>query len=148
MSVSSRNSTRTRRIFGGAEPAGEGEAAYARPLMNPADQAVAETLPVGTTYRVFPGPKNGGVAWSYHINRVSAAGAASELTFWYSNLPNPDPATAAHWVDSGIVAIDLTSTADLHATVEKAPTWIMAKAVVAVSTGTLWAYVRCTNVDE
>ena len=51
-----RNSTTTRRIFGGKEPqatfAEVGSAAYARPLGNPNDQAVAETLAVGAAAAV------------------------------------------------------------------------------------------------
>ena len=146
------NSTRARRIFGGKESAPETSSlTYSRPLNNPADMVVAETLPVATTRRCFPGPKgdSGGV-WSYHINVVTAAGATSTLKFYHSNLPNPDPTDATHWVDSGITAIDLTSTsADAHATLTgKYPTWIKAEAVVANSTGTIWCYVRSAGVEE
>lgn len=148
-----RSSSRTRRIFGGKAPqptfAQQGTKAYQRELENPTDQDVAETLAVGTHYRKFPGPAGSGSMWSYHINPTSAAGATSALTFWYSNLPDPDPETAAHWVDSGIAAIDLTSTADSFATVvDKAPVWIMAKAVIANSAGQLYGYVRSACIEE
>lgn len=148
----SRNTSRTRRIFGGKEPQGAvadvGSAAYARPLNNPTDQDASETLAVATHYRKFPGPSGLG-EWSYHVNPTSAAGAASALTFWYSNLPDPDPTNAAHWVDSGISSIDLTATTDAQASVTgKYFAWIMAKAVVAASTGALWAYVRVAGVEE
>jgi hypothetical protein len=147
-----RNSTRTRRIFGGGggQPtfAAAGSAAYARDLGEPANQATTESLAVGTHYRVFPGP-SGLDSWSYHINPTSAAGATSTLAFLYSNLPNPDPETAAHWVDSGITPIDLTATTDSHATVTgKYPAWILAKATIANSGGALWGYVRVPGVEE
>lgn len=135
-----------RRIFGGALA---GPNAYTRPLLNETDQAVAETLAVGTTRRVFKGPVGDGAHWSYHISVVSAAGATSALTFKYSNLPNPDPTNADHWVDSGISPIDLNAAADSFATLgTKSPEWIMAEAVVANSTGTVWGYVRVGGVDE
>lgn len=149
----SRNTSRTRRIFGGKESAPPtGSATYARPLNNPTDQAVAETLPVATTYRKFPGPdaaRGGGPAFSIHVNPVTAAGATSTLDFYYSNLPDPDPTDATHWVASGITQIDLTSTNDTFITVaDKYPAWILAKAVVANSTGTIWAYARMSGVEE
>jgi hypothetical protein len=138
---------RTRRIFGGAEAQVSGR--YERPLLNPSNQDTAEQLAVGTHYRMFPGPRGVGGSWSYHINPTAAAGAASELSFMYSNLPSPDPTNAAHWLDSGITPIDLTATTDTFATVTgKAPVWICAKAVIAVSAGSLWAYVRSEGVEE
>lgn len=147
----SRPNSKVRRIFGGKEsaPATGTSLTYQRALTNPGDQAVAETLPVGTTYRRFPGPAGHHAWWSYHINVVTAAGATSTLTFWYSNLPDPDPTDATHWIDSGISSLDLTSTsADIFATIaDKAPAWIMAKAVVANSTGTIWGYVRTADID-
>lgn len=145
----SRNTSRTRRIFGGKEtapPTGT-SLTYARPLTNPTDQDAAESLAVGTHRRVFPGPAQGGQDWSYHVSPVTAAGATSTLKFYYSNLPNPDPTNADHWVDSSI-SIDLTATTDVHATVAKYPVWIKAEAVIANSGGTLWAYVRSANVEE
>lgn len=139
--------TRTRRIFGGALP--QVSTRYERPLDNVTDQAVAEALAVGTHRRVFPGPRKAGRSWSYHINPTAAAGAASALSFKYSNLPDPDPTNADHWVDSGITPIDLTATTDSFATVvDKAPVWIMAEAVIAVSGGSLWGYVRAEGVEE
>lgn len=149
-----RNSTTTRRIFGGKEPQGTfaevGSAAYARPLNNPADQATAETLAVGTHRRVIPGPAAlpGMPWWSYHIDVVTAAGATSALNIFYSWLPNPDPTVAAHWEASGISALDLTATTDVAGTIiEKAPAWILFEAVVANSAGTIFGYARCSGVE-
>jgi hypothetical protein len=137
----------TRRIFGGGLEQVSGR--YDRPLLNQGEQATTESLAVGTHRRVFPGPRNGGTSWSYHVNPTSAAGATSALSFLYSNLPAPDPGTASHWVDSGITPIDLTATTDSFATVvDKAPLWIMAQAVIANSGGALWAYVRSEGVEE
>lgn len=128
-----------RRIFGGksASPADH----------NPATQAVGETLAVGTHSRRFRGPQRNG-QWSYQAKATSAAGAASTLKFYYSDLPDPDPDTAAHWVDSGIAAIDLTATTTVFASVaDKFPAWIMAEAVIAVSAGDLYLWVRSEGVE-
>lgn len=140
-----RNHTGSRRIFGGLLPQLTG--VYSRELLNPGDQAVAESLAVGTHRRVFPGPGAVEQSWSYHLNPVSAAGATSALNFFYSNLPNPDPTVAAHWVDSGITAINLTVTTPLHGTVFKSALWIKAEAVIVTSAGTLWMYVRSSATD-
>jgi hypothetical protein len=145
-----RNSTRTRRIFGGKEPARDptDTTVYQRELLNPADQAVAETLPVGTTRRRFPGPSGDGL-WSYFISCTEGGAATSELKFYFSNLPDPDPDTAGHWEDSGISAIDLSATGVTFATrPTDYPTWIMAEAVVVTNTADLLGYVRCAGVEE
>lgn len=149
-----RNSTRTRRIFGGGEPqatfAQIGSAAYARPLNNPADQMVAESLAVGTHRRVIPGPEAcpGMPWWSYFIDMVTAGGATSALNIFYSWLPNPDPTDAAHWEASGISALDMTATTDVSATIiEKAPAWIKFEAVVVTSAATLVGYARTSGVE-
>ena len=142
-----RNNTRTRRIFGGNLPQPAGY--YDRPLNNPAGQAISETLAVGTYQRVFPGPALGHAAWSYHINPTSAAGATSALKFYYSNLSNPDPTDATHWVDSGVASISLSVLTDAFGTVTTHyPTWIKAEAVIVTSSGALWAFVRSGSVEE
>lgn len=144
--MASVRNARSRRIFGGAiaQPAGR----YDRQLLNNEDQATAEALAVGTHRRVFPGPK-GLDNWSYFVSVTGAAGAASSLKFYFSNLPNPDPTVAAHWKDSGIAAIDLTAVAETFATRSgDYPEWVMAEAVVAVSGGSMLAYVRVAGMDE
>lgn len=142
---------RSRRIFGGKNDTSAAAAGqrYSRELLNEADQTQAETLPVGTVRRLFPGPKSGGTGyWSYHINNLSASGATSTLKFYYSDLPAPDPANAAHWKDSGITAIDLTAVAVSFATkTTDFPAWIMAEAIAVTSGGTLWGYVKTDGVD-
>jgi hypothetical protein len=136
--------TASRRLFGlssdsGARAAGDG-----------INQMVGETLPVGTTARMFQGPIGGGSgAWSAHVRVTSAAGAASAMTFGYSNLPNPDVTDDTHWEDSGITPVDLTATATK--VVRPAGVtyvgWVRVKAVVAVSTGKVVVYTRADGSD-
>ena len=114
---------------------------FGRPGPN-SNQALGEALTVATHSRRFKGPQRNG-NWSYQVKAVSAAGATSTMKFFYSNLPDPDPDTAAHWVDSGITAIDLTATTTVHATVTgRFPEWIMAQAFIATSGGTVYCWVR------
>ncbi len=112
-------------------------------------QTLAETLAVGTTARRFRGPKANG-HFSIHARVASAAGATSVLTFWYSNLPDPDVDTEGHWVqDTGIADIDLTSVATNFVNVGNVNAeWIRAKAVVATTTGTAYMYTRVEGVDN
>lgn len=146
------DSTWTRRIFGGGEPqatfAQIGKAAYTRPLYNPADQYVAETLAVGTHRRMIPGPKAGSGTpwWSYWIDVVSAGGATSALNIFYSWLPDPDPTNAAHWEASGIAALNLNATTDVASTITgQGPAWILFEAVVAASPATVVGYARASG---
>lgn len=138
---------KTRRIFGGKEPASE--TANQRALLNEADQAVVETLAVGTTRRVFPGPQgDAGTWWSYFVNVTEAGAATSAISFLYSWLPNPDPDTASHWKDSGITPLDASTIASYMGTiVDKAPLWIMAQAVIATNTADVVGYVRVAGVE-
>lgn len=128
-----------RRIFGG----NSGSPGH----LNIANQAIGETLAIGTHSRKFKGPRRNG-EWSYQAKATSAAGATSTLKFFYSNLPDPDPDTAAHWVDSGISAIDLTATTTVFGSLaDKFPEWIMAQAVIANSGGDLYVFVRSEGVE-
>jgi hypothetical protein len=136
----------TRRIFGGKEPARDDNQ---RALYNEADQAVAETLAVGTHRRVFPGPQGKGQPWwSYFVNVTEAGAATSAISFLYSWLPNPDPGTAAHWKDSGITPLDAAAVASyMDDFVQAAPLWIMAQAVVVTNTADVLGYVRVSGVE-
>lgn len=138
-------SPKSRRLFGG-KPATP-TTTYVNPLDNPADQANAETLTVGTTRRVCKGPGGQGGFWSYHVYNATASGATSNMKIYFSNLPNPDPATAAHWKDSGITAIDLTTTATSTQATRASDyyEWIMFEATAVTSGGTMWAYARVTE---
>lgn len=126
----------SKRIFGG-KPDNDG---YTAPP-HTATQDDHETIAAGTTVRrVFPGPKTG--TWSYHVD-VVAGGATSALKFYFSNLPNPDPANAAHWKDSGIAAINLAVTGVTFATrTGDLPEWVMAEASAVTSPVNLFAYVK------
>jgi hypothetical protein len=141
--MASNNNFGVRRIFGGKF---SDIGSYAAPDSN--SQAVAETLPVGTTRRVFRGPRHDSGIWSYHVNCAEAGAATSSLKFYFSDLPNPDPTVAAHWKDSGITAIDLAVVATTFATrTGDYPEWIMAEAVVVTNTADVWAYVRVAGVQ-
>lgn len=132
-----------RRIFGGKS--GDGETGAQR--FNVATQAVGETLAVATHSRKFKGPQRNG-NWSYQAKATAAFGATSTLKFYYSNLADPDPTNSAHWVDSGITAIDLTSTTTVRGDVTgKFPEWIMAQVVAAASGGDLYLWVRSEGVE-
>lgn len=146
-----RNSTRTRRIFGGNEPVGPTtKEAYQRELRNPEDQYVSETLAVGTTRRKFPGPAmSGNGAWSFDIRCTEAGAATSQVKFYFSNMPDPDPATAGHWKDSGITAVDLATVNSVFTTrTGDYPVWIMAEATVVTNTADVLGYVRVAGVEE
>ena len=136
-----------RRIFGGGSGSTAAAAEKAAQVWQPSNQAQGEALAVGTHSRRFKGPQRNG-QWSYQAKATAAAGATSTLKFYYSNLPDPDPATAAHWEDSGIVALDLTSTTtDFGSVADKFPEWIMAQAVIANSGGSLYLWVRSEGVE-
>jgi hypothetical protein len=135
----------SRRLFGGAEPQPSGK--YDRPLRNNAQQATAESLAVGTHRRVMPGPRGAGASWSYFVSVTSAAGATSTLKAYVSNLPEPDPATAAHWEETD-VSIDLTAEGQTFATRTDYAEWIKLEAVVANSAGSVLAFGRAAGVDE
>jgi hypothetical protein len=132
-----------RRIFGGKS----GDAEEGARRYNAQNQVDGETLGVATHSRMFKGPQRNG-NWSYQGKAVTAFGASSTLKFYYSDLPNPDPTVAAHWVDSGITALDLTSTATFFATVTgKFPEWIKAEVVGQTSGGTFYLWVRSEGVE-
>lgn len=134
----------TRRIFGGL-PADDG---YKAPPHD-ATQDDKESVTAGTTVRrVFKGPVGSSGSWSYHFD-VTAGGATSTLKFYFSDLPNPNPATAAHWKDSGITPIDLAVTATGFVTrTADYPEWIMAEVVAVTSAPSLWLYARVAERDN
>jgi hypothetical protein len=129
--------SKVRRILGG-----DGTENY-----NDASQDRPETLPVGTTRRVFKGPTKQG-HWSFHCNVTTGGGATSTLKFYYSDLPNPDLTNANHWKDSGIAAVDLSvAGATFGNQADVFPEWIKAEAVVATSPAAGWMYVRSEGVE-
>ena len=117
-----------------------------------ANSRVGEALVVSTTAnaRMFKGPQQN-AHFSIHVRNLTASGAASTITWWYSNLPNPDPAVDSDWVqDTSITAIDLTvANATYMVNVGNVNAeWIRVKPSVAVSAGTLYAYTRVEGVDN
>ncbi len=74
-------------------------------------QNIPELLTV-TTSRVLTGPPHNG-HYSLHIKVAAGSGPTGTLTVWYSNLPAPDPAVDADWVqDTSIAAVDLAVVAN------------------------------------
>lgn len=132
-----------RRIFGkgaynGAQPTGNWRAE---------DQALGETLGVGTVRRMFKGPQRNG-NWSYGGRATAAGGAGSQLKFYYSDLPEPDPASLTEWVDSGITAVPLTATTAFRGDLTgKFPEWILAEVVIGTTPGDVYLWVRSEGVE-
>lgn len=137
-----------RRIFGGGESQPTtGDAQYARPLYNPQDQAVAESI-TGTVQRIFPGPVGENPHWSYHGYCSQAAGAVSTLKFYASNLPDPDPTDATHW-GAALHTVQIDATGAFQATVtSEGFRWLKAETTIASGTAKFWCYVRANGVDE
>ena len=127
------------RLYGGAADTD------GRQVAGSTSQRVAEALTVSATAnaRMFHGPKVNG-HWSAFIRNVSASGATSALTVWYSNLPDPDPTSDADWVqDTSITSIDLTVVGNTFLNVGNVNAeWIRFKPNVATSAGTIFAFIR------
>lgn len=74
-----------------------------------------------TQGRAVVGAQDGNAFYSFHAIVAAGAAPVGNLTVWYSNLPNPDPANDAHWVqDAGVTAIDLSVVANTFKTVAAA----------------------------
>lgn len=135
----------TKRIYGGpGDQAG-------RTLTGMNSQTLPELLVVSATLnaRKFWGPiKNGHL--SIHLANITASGATSTFTVWYSNLPEPDPAVDAHWVqDTSIAAVDLTIVANTFINIGNVDAcWVRLKPNVVTSAGTVWCWVRAEGVDH
>lgn len=133
MSVNTATATR---VFGGiADQAG-------RVPGNPSTQLlgeVATTAGTGLTQRVR-GPRAGG-HFSFHLG-VTEASAGGGLTVWYSNLPDPDPAVDAHWVqDTTIGTVATTAVATLFNNVGNVSAeWIRYKVLPTGDTASVWLY--------
>ena len=129
----------TYRIYGGAADTD------GRQQASDTTQRQPETLQVSATAnaRMFKGPKANG-HWSMFFRNVTASGATSTLTIWYSNLPNPDPTSDADWVqDASIAAVDLTAVGNTMLNVGNVNAeWIRVKPVCVTTAGTCFAYIR------
>jgi hypothetical protein len=127
-----------RRVFGGkGDPA----------VWNTQSQEDGETLAIAAHKRMFKGPTVNG-NFSIHGRMTTAAGAASALKLYYSNLPNPDPTNANHWVDSGVAGVPLNVTTPFRVDVTgKFPEWVMVELTVAAAPGAGYVYARSEGVE-
>ena len=93
-----------------------------------------ESLAVGTYNRKLKGPTRTG---RYGFTAIPTGAFTGSLTVWYSHLPNPDPAVAAHWwQDTDIGTVTLTSGTTVGKCVGNAAApWI--RFSVTTATGTM-----------
>lgn len=111
------------------------------------NQDLPELVPLGTTARKFVGSRGGG-GFSIQGYVSGAGGAGSTLTYDYSNLPDPNPASDAHWTaTAGTSVITATGPVGID-TLGKGYEWVRVKLVVATSACSLYLWVRsdCTDV--
>lgn len=123
----------------------------ARAQLGTSNQSELETLTVSATAnaRSFKGPQRNG-HFSMHIRNGTASGATSNLTLWYSNLPNPDPAVDTDWVqDTTFTTIDLTvaNTSYFINVGNVNAEHVRLKPNVATSAGSMYAWVRVEGVE-
>lgn len=141
--MSSINSNVTR-VYGGM-PASD--AGNIQQTASPTTAGIAEVLVPGTYRRKIMGPKINGL-FSIQTFVDSAGGATSAMTIFYSNHPNPSIASDADWVDSGITALDLTSTAGKFTKVTGTnPEWIMLKVVIVTSNASIRVFTRVEGTN-
>lgn len=136
------NST-VKRIFGGpADLRGRHQA-------DSTSQRVAEPLAVGVTARKFKGPKSNG-HMSIMTRVATASGATSTMTFWYSNLPDPDETSDADWsLDTSLTSIDLTATGNTFYNAGNVNAeWVRVKVTTVTTAGTIWQFTRVEGVDN
>jgi hypothetical protein len=133
------------RLFGGAADTDGRQEATSQTQRN------AELLTVSATAnaRMVKGPKTNG-HFSYHLRNVTASGATSAFTVWYSNLPDPDPTLDADWVqDTTITSVDLTVVANTFINVGNVNAeWVRFKPVVVTSAGTITLFVRVEGINN
>ena len=119
----------------------------ARAMAGSNAQTVQEQSAVAVS-RVMKGPQRNG-HFSFHVSVGAGSGPTGTLTVWYSNLPNPDPDTDAHWVqDTSIVAIDLAVVANTFVNVGNVNAeHIRFKANRTAGTIALWLWARVEGVE-
>jgi hypothetical protein len=100
-------------------------------------QLIPELLAAGTIIgRAFVGPQEVTNAVSVHAIVGAGTAPVGTLTLWESNLPNPDPAIDAHWVqNAGFTAVDLAVVANTFRTVVTSANSVRLK--VARTSGTI-----------
>ena len=131
------------KVFGG--PSDQG----ARDQISSTTQLLPEALVVGSTSRKIRGPKANG-HFSIHVRNLTASGATSTMTFWYSNLPDPSETDDTHWIQETLItAIDLTVIGNTFYNVGNVNAeWIRIKTVAVTTAGTLYAYSRVEGSDN
>lgn len=135
--------TFAQRLYGGKPDTANGTLPDVRNL-NAVNQVQAESL-TADTYRMMRGPRqNGHLSAHIIVGAGSSPGAGSALTVWYSNLPDPDPTNAAHWVqDTSISSVDLTVAANTFLNVGNINAeYVMFKAHVVSGTVALVLFAR------
>jgi len=114
-------------------------------------QGLTEVLAVGTTRRVFRGPKING-RFSLQTIVDVAGGAGTAMTLFYSNLPNPSLASDNDWAAApagDFTAPAITGTGNFWNTVNNAdPMWVMVKIVVATSTANMRVLARVEGTNH
>lgn len=108
---------------------------------DPTTASQGESLAVGTYSRKVKGnPRSG----RYSFTAIPAGTFTGSLTVWYSSLPNPDPAVAAHWwQDTDLGTLTLTSGTTLGKAVGNAAvTHIRFSVTVATGTAQLSLWVE------
>lgn len=100
-----------------------------------------------TIGRAVVGAQDGNAFYSFHAIVAAGTAPVGTLTVWYSNLPNPDPANDAHWVqDAGVAAIDLAVVANTFKTVAaQAPDHIRFKVARVSGTISLILWVKVSQ---
>lgn len=128
------------RLYGG-NPSGDFEVQTG--MFNPSNQEVTELLVVGTYTRLIKLPlKSHILSWMVCVDVAGGAGSVGAL--FYSDLPNPNPATPGDWVaDPTNNAIALTATGNTMIQVaNQVYEYAMFKATVAVSSLSFRVFAR------
>jgi hypothetical protein len=128
----------------GVKTAGTG----ANVLADTDDEMAAEPLAGGVTgnepRRVFSTSQGGDAqgAWSVHL--ICSAGLTGTVKFYYSNLPFPDPDTAAHWVEDTDKDFALAGSAvNAFVTgIDKPADHIMVEVTLSAGSGTIVGWAR------
>lgn len=128
----------SQRLYGGM-PSGDQQVQQGN--YSAQNQGIAEVLVPATYRRMIEGPRGTG-HFSLNVFVDSAGGAASALTVFYSNLPNPSLANDNDWTASTVItSTDLTVPGPVFKQDVVMAEWIMVKVVVAVSNASIRAIV-------
>lgn len=131
----------TIKVFGGT-----GDQA-SRASDSTASQDDGEVVATTGVSRRVKGPRKFG-HYSFHT-RITETAVGGALTVWYSNLPNPDVDTDAHWVqDTVIGSIVLTGVASFFQNVGNVHAeWIRYKVLPTGDSASLYLYHQSSGTD-